>query len=481
MAWGLTLGGARSLSIDTPFYLPTNCDLEIDMAWNAISSNYEMIFGTWGTGFSDDQFYFGKYNAPNGTYTLYKRGGAVRTNSSASEMVVGTYAVLTLKRRGDNLSVLKDGVEICASITFSAGILDNALIKTFCAGNESGFNANVSVKSATLKNIDTATTTNLWDASTSDHSNTGIQPELLDTVGSNNATGVGFPTDGSAWIDLGGNLSSIILSSIIAKQITQASTTALTQAHNLSVTVARQVASALTTSLISSNNLDSVISVQANISVQRHLIQNHIVFSAISAQINQALINELTQQNGLLSSVVNQSNKASIAEIDQAQLLGLIISQQINSSLTGQLVQVQSLATVSAKQTNLAKALAIGKVHQLGVISAVQLNKSLALTIGQIHGLIPIIAEQSNRTLLLEIIEGLRLQCAIAQQSCNSLNNFIIQVHELETLIAKQYNSALPGYLVSSLIEDIDPQKSILISITPEHLLISKSPSTALH
>ena len=44
----------------------------------------------------------------------------------------------------------------------------------------------------------------LWDATASDHSNTGAQPVLTDTVGTNDATGVNFPTDGSAWVDLGG-------------------------------------------------------------------------------------------------------------------------------------------------------------------------------------------------------------------------------------------------------------------------------------
>ncbi len=41
------------------------------------------------------------------------------------------------------------------------------------------------------------------DATASDHS-AGGQPVLKDTVGGNNATGVNFPTDGSAWVDLGG-------------------------------------------------------------------------------------------------------------------------------------------------------------------------------------------------------------------------------------------------------------------------------------
>ena len=45
-----------------------------------------------------------------------------------------------------------------------------------------------------------------FSATDSDHSNTGVQPVLVDTIGSNNATGaIGtFPTDGSAWVDLGG-------------------------------------------------------------------------------------------------------------------------------------------------------------------------------------------------------------------------------------------------------------------------------------
>lgn len=55
-----------------------------------------------------------------------------------------------------------------------------------------------------LLEITSATVNNKWDATASDHSNTGAQPVLVDTVGSNDATGSGFPTDGSAWVDLGG-------------------------------------------------------------------------------------------------------------------------------------------------------------------------------------------------------------------------------------------------------------------------------------
>ena len=44
-----------------------------------------------------------------------------------------------------------------------------------------------------------------WDATASSHA--AGTPVLVDTTGGNNATGVNMPTDGSAWLDLGGGLS----------------------------------------------------------------------------------------------------------------------------------------------------------------------------------------------------------------------------------------------------------------------------------
>jgi hypothetical protein len=46
---------------------------------------------------------------------------------------------------------------------------------------------------------------------------------------------------------------------------------------------------------------------------------------------------------------------------------------------------------------------------------------------------------------------------------------YAVITNSLTRIIAQQKNKALPGYLVSSLIDDIDPSKSVLISITPKH------------
>ncbi len=51
-----------------------------------------------------------------------------------------------------------------------------------------------------------------WSSTASDHSNTGVQPIILDTISNNDATGVNFATDGTDWVDLGGVSDSIALS-----------------------------------------------------------------------------------------------------------------------------------------------------------------------------------------------------------------------------------------------------------------------------
>lgn len=66
-------------------------------------------------------------------------------------------------------------------------------------------NANTSTWDLQLIDVEVAgVPTAYFDATASDHSNAGQQPVLVDTVGVYDATGINFPTDGSAWVDLGG-------------------------------------------------------------------------------------------------------------------------------------------------------------------------------------------------------------------------------------------------------------------------------------
>ena len=65
-----------------------------------------------------------------------------------------------------------------------------------------GGNTEIDFYYASWQDLTTPANNALWDATASSH--TAGTPILTDTIGGNNATGVNMPTDGSAWIDLGG-------------------------------------------------------------------------------------------------------------------------------------------------------------------------------------------------------------------------------------------------------------------------------------
>lgn len=209
MAWAKIFDGQNDYDqLSTPVYLPENSDLKIKVAWNALDSNYQMLFSTWDTGAgTNGQWYFGKLNSSNGTLTLFNRNGSGRSNSPAGTIVAGEYLDLTIERRGDTLRVLSGAVEICAPLVFLTGALDLNPIKVIGKANDaSSFHCDISVQTYELIDVD-ASQLNKWDATVSNHG--AGTPITTDTIGGNNATGVNMPTDGSAWVDLGGGSNSV--------------------------------------------------------------------------------------------------------------------------------------------------------------------------------------------------------------------------------------------------------------------------------
>ncbi len=201
MAWALDFDGVNDhLLLATPLYIQDGETIDLNII-QGNSSGYEMWLSTWDSNpsFNDGEWYFGKLNTSDGRLTLYNRFTTVRNNSAAGVLVVGEDATFSLQRNGNTLRALKNGVEVVAPLLFSAGHLDLYPIKRLMKENESSisFCFTGQLKSATFGNR-----LNL-DATASDHS-AGSQPVLTDTISGNNATGVNFPTDGSAWVDLGG-------------------------------------------------------------------------------------------------------------------------------------------------------------------------------------------------------------------------------------------------------------------------------------
>lgn len=81
---------------------------------------------------------------------------------------------------------------------------------TVGVGQFNGF-SEVDVEYIEWQDLSNPSNNSLWDATSSNHG-TGT-PILSDTISSNDATGVNMPTDGSAWLDLGGSSIPVIMNS----------------------------------------------------------------------------------------------------------------------------------------------------------------------------------------------------------------------------------------------------------------------------
>lgn len=184
MAWAIqTVRGGGYLTLGTP-YQPVVGDV---ITWGGY---VDLSTATW-------QFFINTYTSGNDWISLSSGKLYVRLNgvSKTGTTVVpdGTYFEFKLEVTATEYIFYIDSTE---QYRFSSAVAIDPILGLSNASAALG----VSSKAQFL----TVDGKHNWDATASDHSNTGSQPILIDTVGSNNATGVNFPTDGSAWVDLGG-------------------------------------------------------------------------------------------------------------------------------------------------------------------------------------------------------------------------------------------------------------------------------------
>ena len=125
------------------------------------------------------------YNVGSGF--VWRIGGSTLNLSFAS--AVGTDLTITLTKTSGNHNLDVNGV--------SSNFMANRSYSIVKFG--AGFSyLNGHIESATV----TGSHSHNWDAAASSHA--AGTPVLTDTAGGNNATGVNMPTDGSAWVNLGG-------------------------------------------------------------------------------------------------------------------------------------------------------------------------------------------------------------------------------------------------------------------------------------
>lgn len=216
-----------------------------------------------------------------------------------------------------------------------------------------------------------------WDATASDHSNTGEQPVLVDTIGGNHATGYNFPTDGSAWESTGGSLIPVsnslgLLSSSLAPVYNNLSSTSsvlggVSSNFDISSSVLSAVNGATTVSSSSLSNISSsrVVSSSvlgtANTSTQllsstlgstQHtvpLLSSTLgtvtspveVVSSVLASVVSAIDNSVVISSSALSSITNSTDSRSSVlasasgsnKLDSSVLGSVTTSYELQSSV----------------------------------------------------------------------------------------------------------------------------------------------------
>jgi len=183
MAWAIqTIRGGGYLTFNTS-YQPVNGDI---ITWGG---SVDSSTATW-------QFFVNTYTSGNDWISLSAGKLYMRVNgvSKTGTTVVadGTYFEFKLEVTATEYICYIDNIE---QFRFSTATVIDPILGLSHASAALG----VSSKAQFL----TVAGKHNWDATASDHS-AGSQPILTDTIGGNDATGVNFPTDGSAWVDLGG-------------------------------------------------------------------------------------------------------------------------------------------------------------------------------------------------------------------------------------------------------------------------------------
>mgnify|MGYP003691364579 CR=1 FL=1 len=193
MAWALQFDGQNDYAdISTPIDLTGDFTIEFELDLSA-SRNDGFIESSTGT-----NNFFGKLN----NNSIYCRlGGQTITYSQTPPPGVNKYKWI---KSGNNITCYFNGTVKNSSTTFTGGSTLNRFGRFQGGSNMLG-------QLLSCTGVDSNGASFNYDPTSSSHA--AGTPILTDTAGGNNATGVNMPTDGSAWVNLGGGGISIVVDS----------------------------------------------------------------------------------------------------------------------------------------------------------------------------------------------------------------------------------------------------------------------------
>lgn len=189
MAWALQFDGVDDYLNTNLYSLNTSGDFSIEFE-STYTANTIIILG--------------RSDATN-RFIAWRAGGAIRLRTSAASfdfnlgLVDSTVYKIKIVVVSGSVDIFVDDI-----LTASGSISGLIEYNSIGAWGNTTYRFLGQVRYITVTDNVTSSNSVDWDATASNHT-TG-QPVLTDTIGGNDATGVNFPTDGSAWIDLGGGV-----------------------------------------------------------------------------------------------------------------------------------------------------------------------------------------------------------------------------------------------------------------------------------
>ena len=323
MAWALQFDGVNDRApLSSPIFNPI-----------PVGGSLEYI-GIRGFGSGSLQMFINVYQGARTDIIALNNAGVLRVRidgtikDSPDAVTQGDQFTLLITRTASLYAISLNGVHQFDIVKTA----DMSELIGFCQDN---FQYEGSLLTSTINDgtIDTA----LWDATASSHA--AGTPVLTDTIGGNNATGVNMPTDGSAWVNLGGSgISGTITQT--AQSFTQSLSGSVINSYTGTITQNTQSFTQSASGSITSEPITGVINQTVTAFTQSAL--GDVVSSGISGAINQTT--SAFTQSATGSAVLNISGVISQTVSAFTQSLSGTVAEQISGTIN----QTVSSFTMSA-------------------------------------------------------------------------------------------------------------------------------------
>jgi hypothetical protein len=299
MSYGLKFDGQNDYTTADPWN-PTALGFSFGVEFIAGDLTQNILDGTYNKGIY--------IRVASNTLYMWYNGSPMYAGAPSKVFVSGTtYKLEGFVYANGSAAIFIDDVEV-ASVTsgMSLGSASTALTigkTTFAPNNYSDF----TVLSAWVTDDTTPSNSRYYDPTASSHA--AGATALVDTIGGKDSTGVNMPTDGSAWVNLGGGASNLTID--ISEQLPLIADSVTSDVSaNITLSISEQLPSAIdsVTGYIDTSNTGTIFELMPSATDSMSATIN------VSNSINASVIEAMPTLSDTLSLSIESNFNASIVE-----------------------------------------------------------------------------------------------------------------------------------------------------------------------